>query len=86
MNITSLIRYGLFFLLSNFCHAQNFDTNLSENITIAGPLAAIAVEDNVFWMGAEEFYAYGGAVQRLPCSVRDYVFTNINNNVSQIVY
>jgi len=53
---------------------------ISENITIAGPLAAIAVEDNVFWMGAEEFYAYGGAVQRLPCSVRDYVFTNINND------
>ena len=53
---------------------------ISENITIAGPLAAIAVEDNVFWMGAEEFYAYGGSVQRLPCSVRDYVFTNINSD------
>ena len=53
---------------------------ISENITIAGPLAAIAVEDNVFWMGAEEFYVYGGAVQRLPCSVRDYVFNNINND------
>ena len=53
---------------------------ISTNITIAGPLAAIAVEDNVFWMGAEEFYVYGGAVQRLPCSVRDYVFNNINND------
>ena len=55
-------------------------TTVSENITIAGPLAAVAVEDNVFWMGAEEFYAYGGAVQRLPCTVRDYVFSNINTN------
>ena len=54
--------------------------SISENITIASPLAAIAVEDNVFWMGAEEFYAYGGAVQRIPCSVRDYVFSNINND------
>jgi len=53
---------------------------ISENITIAGPLASIAVEDNVFWMGAEEFYVYGGAVQRLPCSVRDYVFSNINSD------
>ncbi len=53
---------------------------VSENITIAGPLAAIAVEDNVFWMGAEEFYVYGGAVQRLPCTVRDYVFSNINTD------
>ena len=56
---------------------------ISENITIAGPLAAINVEDNVFWMGAEEFYVYGGAVQRLPCSVRDYVFTDINNDQLQ---
>jgi len=53
---------------------------VSENITIAGPLAAIAVEDNVFWMGAEEFYVYGGAVQRLPCTVRDYVFSDINSD------
>lgn len=53
---------------------------VSENITIAGPLAAIAVEDNVFWMGAQEFYVYGGAVQRLPCTVRDYVFSNINSD------
>ena len=52
---------------------------VSENITIASPLAAAAVEDNVFWMGAEEFYVYGGAVQRLPCSVRDYVFSDIND-------
>ena len=51
---------------------------VSENITIAGPLAAIAIEDNVFWMGAEEFYVYNGAVQRLPCTVRDYVFSDIN--------
>jgi len=55
-------------------------SSISEGITIAGPLAAIAVEDNVFWMGAQEFYAYGGSVQRLPCSVRDYVFTNINTD------
>ena len=55
-------------------------SSLSEGITIASPLSAIAVEDNVFWMGAEEFYVYGGSVQRLPCSVRDYVFSNINTD------
>ena len=54
--------------------------SISENITIAGPLAAIAVEDSVYWMGAEEFYVYGGGVQRLPCSVRDYIFNDINNS------
>jgi|DEB0MinimDraft_3_1074331.scaffolds.fasta_scaffold07629_4 hypothetical protein len=53
---------------------------VSENITIAGPLAAIAIEDQVYWMGAEEFYVYGGAVQRLPCTVRDFVFSDINTD------
>ena len=54
--------------------------SLSENITIAGPLAAIAVEDMVFWMGQNEFYVYGGNVQRLPCTVRDYVFSDFNED------
>jgi hypothetical protein len=52
--------------------------SISENITIAGPLAATAVEDNVFWMGQEEFYVYNGTVQRIPCTVRDYVFSDLN--------
>ena len=51
---------------------------ISENITIGGPLTAIAVDDQVFWMGLSEFYVYNGAVQRLPCTVRDYVFEDMN--------
>ena len=53
---------------------------VSENITTAGPLCAIAVNDNVFWMGREEFYIYSGAVQKLPCSVKDYVFSDFNQD------
>ena len=52
---------------------------ISENITIAGPLAAIAVEDMVFCMGQQEFYVYSGSVSRLPCTVRDYVFNDFND-------
>ena len=53
---------------------------VSENITTAGPLCAIAVNDNVFWMGREEFYVYAGAVNKLPCTVKDYVFSDFNQN------
>ena len=60
-------------------------STVSENITVAGPNAAASVEDNVFWMGAEEFYVYGGTVQRIPCTVRDYVFSNFNTSQSQKV-
>ena len=53
---------------------------VSENISVAGPLASIAVDDQVFWMGATEFYLFNGAVSRIPCSVRDYVFDDMNTN------
>jgi hypothetical protein len=60
-------------------------SQLSENITIAGPLAAVAIEDAVFWMGREEFYAFNGQVQKLPCSVRSYVFNDFNEAQSEKV-
>ena len=58
---------------------------ISENITIAGPLAAKAVDDLVFWMGVEEFYIYSGQVQKLPCSVRSFVFNDFNMEQKSLV-
>ena len=58
---------------------------LSENITIASPLSAIAVDDMVFWMGEQEFYMYSGQVQKLPCSVRAYVFDDFNQDQAEKV-
>lgn len=55
-------------------------TLLSDNISIAGPNAAIAVDDAVFWMGAGEFFVYDGVVSQLPCDVKDYVFSDINES------
>jgi hypothetical protein len=69
--------YAMQFLGPPFTFGVN---HISENITTMGPLCAAAVEDNVFWMGQQEFYVYGGTVQRLPCTVRDYVFDDINLN------
>jgi hypothetical protein len=58
---------------------------ISENTTIAGPLAVKAVDDMVFWMGVEEFYIYTGQVQKLPCSVRSYVFNDFNVEQQELV-
>ena len=58
---------------------------LSENITIASPLSAIAVDDMVMWMGEQEFYMYSGQVQKLPCSVRAYVFNDFNQDQAEKV-
>ena len=51
---------------------------LSKNITIASPQAAVAVDDAVFWMGKDNFYLYGGQTQQIPCTVRDKVFLDFN--------
>lgn len=73
---TDTTLYSMQFLGPPFTFGVN---SLSENITIAGPNAAIAVDDNVFWMGQSEFYVYSGSVQRLPCMVRDYIFSDLND-------
>ena len=72
---TDTTLYSMQFLGPPFTFGVN---SLSENITIAGPNAAVAVDDNVYWMGRAEFYVYSGAVQRLPCLVRDFIFSDIN--------
>ena len=52
---------------------------LSKNITIMSPAAAIAIEDSVFWMGVDTFYVYAaGQTIQLPCTVKDKVFLDFN--------
>ena len=52
---------------------------LSKNITIISPKAAVAVDESVLWMGQNNFYAYtGGVAQQIPCTVRDKVFLDFN--------
>lgn len=59
---------------------------VSENTSIISPMAAAAHDDTVFWMGQEEFYMYTGQVQRIPCSVRSYVFDDFNKGQQEKVF
>jgi len=60
---------------------------LSKNITIMSPKSAIAVDDVVYWMGQDTFYVYaGGQTQQLPCTVKDKVFLDINNEEAEKTY
>jgi hypothetical protein len=51
---------------------------LATNTSIAGPNAVVTANDNTYWMGVDKFYVYNGRVQTLPCTLRTYVFQNIN--------
>jgi hypothetical protein len=59
---------------------------LSDNISIAGPRAAVAVNNVVYWMGTDKFFAYSGRVETMPCTLRNHVFNNLNfDQLDQIV-
>jgi hypothetical protein len=51
---------------------------LSDNISIAGPNAVATANNITYWMGVDKFYAYTGRVETLPCSLRQYVYGDIN--------
>ena len=53
-------------------------TQLGANCGSSGPHAAIDVNGIAFWMGIEAFYLFDGTVKKLPSTVQDYVFEDIN--------
>jgi len=55
-------------------------TLLADNISIASPNAMATANGVVYWMGVDKFYAYSGRVETLPCSVRTYIFNDINRD------
>jgi len=59
---------------------------LMDNISIMSPNAMITVNNVTYWMGTSKFYIYSGTVQTLPCSVRQYVFGNLNTDQSFQVF
>jgi hypothetical protein len=67
--------HSLRFVGSPFTFGQ---TLLSQNVTIISPNAHVAVGDAAFWMGTNSFYVYDGRVTTIPCSVRNFVFQNMN--------
>jgi hypothetical protein len=79
---TDVAIYAMQFIGPPFTFGINL---ISSNISIASPKAAVAVDDAVYWMGAAEFYSYTGAVQRIPCTVRDHVFNDFNTGQSDKV-
>ena len=55
-------------------------TLLADNISIVSPNAVATAAGVVYWMGTDKFYVYSGRIETLPCSVRQYIFQDINRN------
>ena len=59
---------------------------LGTNCGALGPHSAIEVNGLAFWMGHEAFYVFDGTVKKLPCTLQDYVFDDINLVQSEKVF
>ena len=60
-----------------------FGLNLiNEGVSLVGPNASVNTPAGVFWMDKKGFYQYQGSVTPVPCSVRSYVFDDINETQS----
>ena len=56
-----------------------FAVNLiNEGAGLIGPKASANAPNGVYFMSKNAFYLYNGSVQKLPCSVQDYVFSDLD--------
>lgn len=51
--------------------------------SIVAPNATVSANDIVFWMGQNGFFQYDGRVFGIPCSVKDFVFNDLNWNQAE---
>jgi hypothetical protein len=58
---------------------------IGDNLSIIGPRAVTIVNNMTFWMGHDKFYVYTGRVETLPCTLRNFVFNDINFDQSDQV-
>ncbi len=53
-------------------------SQLGTNCGLIGAHAAVDVNGVAMWMGGQAFYVFDGTVKKIPCTVQDYVFKDIN--------
>jgi hypothetical protein len=51
---------------------------LGANCGIIGPHSAADVNGVAYWMSKDAFFVFDGSVKKIPCTVQDYVFGDIN--------
>jgi len=59
---------------------------LMDNISIMSPNSVITINNITYWMGDGKFYQYSGRVETLPCSLRQYIFNDINKDQAYQVF
>jgi len=75
--------YSMTFVGQPFTFSLNL---VNEGVGLVSPNAIVNSPKGIFWMDKKGFYGYNGAVQEIPCTVQDYVFSNINEIQSYQIF
>jgi len=71
---TDTSMYSMTFVGQPFTFATNL---VNEGVGLIGPNAVINTPKGVFWMDQKGFYNYTGQINDVPCSVQNYIFSDI---------
>jgi len=71
---TDTSMYSMTFVGQPFTFATNL---VNEGVGLIGPNAAINTPKGVFWMDKKGFYNYTGQINDVPCSVQNYIFSDL---------
>lgn len=61
-------------------------TRIGTNIQLIGPNAVTSTGSITAWMANGRFQWYDGVVRDIPCDIRTYVFSILNNNQAEKIY
>ena len=75
--------YSMQFVGPPFTFAINL---INEATGLLGPKAAITADSGVYFMSYGSFYIYNGTVEKLPCTVQSYVFSDFNDGQAYKVH
>jgi len=56
---------------------------LGQNCGIIGSHAAVDLNGVSYWMSQDSFYLFDGTVKKLPCTVEQFVFNNVNQTAAE---
>ena len=72
---TDTALYSMTFIGQPFTFGINL---VNEGVGLISPNGAVNTPKGIFWMDKKGFYTYSGAVQDIPCTVQNYVFSDFN--------
>jgi len=74
---TDTALYSMSFIGQPFTFGVNL---VNEGVGLISPKGAINTPKGVFWMDKKGFYTYNGSIQDIPCTVQNYVFSDLNES------